>query len=202
MNKYLLLDFGCVVLKSNFELGHLAEPTLGPITWRGPFDPSTDPEWRSFQTGEITEREYWEIRASAYGMDTKQLMRQFYEPSGDHLVRDEMVVLIEQYRADGGVVGMLTNDLQAFHGPAWMDGISVIKQFDFIVDGSITGILKPRPEAFQFALEAFGNPDPADVVFVDDQPINIAGGDAMGLTTVWFDVTDVPGSIARIQAAL
>ena len=202
MNKYLLLDFGCVVLKSNFELRHLAEPVLGPITWRGPFDPSSDPQWRSFQSGEITEREYWAIRAEVYGMDTKQLMRQFYEPSGDHLVRPEMVSLIERYRADGGVVGMLTNDLQAFHGPVWMDKISVIKQFDFVVDGSITGILKPDSRAFGYALEAFGNPDPADVVFVDDQPINIAGGDAVGLTTVWFDVTDVPGSIARINVVL
>ena len=58
--------------------------------------------------------------------------------------------------------------MNAFHGPEWKDGISVIEQFDFIVDGSITGYLKPDPRAFHLALDAFGNPDPADVVFVDD----------------------------------
>ena len=39
------------------------------------------------------------------------------------------------------MIGVLTNDMNAFHGPEWKDGLSVIKQFDFIVDGSITGFL-------------------------------------------------------------
>ena len=202
MKKFLLLDFGGVVLKTPFELRHLAEATLGPLTWAGPFDPAKDPEWRSYQSGEITEREFWAARAGTYGLDTKQFMRFFYDPAGDHLVRPELAELIAKHRARGGVVGMLTNDLQDFHGPAWKDGISVVREFDFIIDASITGVLKPLPQAFGFALEAFADPDPADVVFVDDQWININGAAAAGLAAVWFDPTDAVGSVERIHVAL
>ena len=83
-----------------------------------------------------------------------------------------------------------------------MDNISVLREFDFIIDGSITGILKPDPRAFQFALDELGNPPPEDVVFVDDLRVNLDGSDACGLTSVWFDPTDPACSIERIHAAL
>ena len=148
------------MLLTPFELVAKAEQTLGPITWRGPFDTSTDPEYVRWQAGEITEREYWLIRGAPYGLELHELMSHFYEPAGDYLVRPEMADLVRRHRAMGRVVGVLTNDMNAFHGPEWKSGISVIKEFDFIVDGSITGFLKPDPRAFRIALEALGDPDP------------------------------------------
>jgi len=200
--KHLLLDFGGPVLLTPFELVDKAAETLGPLSWRGPFDTSTDPEYVSWQAGQITEREYWLIRGEPFGLDLPGLMRHFYEPPGDYLVRPKMVELILRERAAGRVVGMLTNDLSAFHGPEWKQRISVIGHFDFIVDGSVTGFLKPDPRAFHLALEAFGNPEPEDVVFVDDQRINVRGAEAVGLTAVHFDPTDPTGSFERIEAAL
>jgi putative hydrolase of the HAD superfamily len=200
--KPLLLDFGGPVLLTPFELVAKAEETLGPISWRGPFDPATDPEYGRWQAGEITEREYWLIRGAPYGLELRELMQHFYEPSGDYLVRPEMAALVARHRAMGRVVGVLTNDMNAFHGPEWKQGISVISEFDFIVDGSITGYLKPHPRAFELALEALGNPDPADVVFVDDQQGNLRGAEAVGITTVHFDPTDPTRSFERIESAL
>ncbi|MEP7046138.1 MAG: HAD-IA family hydrolase [Ilumatobacteraceae bacterium] len=200
--KHLLLDFGGPVLLTPFELIGKAQETLGPISWRGPFDTGTDPEYVQWQAGRMTEREYWALRGAPHGLDLRGLMRHFYEPPGDYLVRPEMAELIRRHRDSGRVVGVLTNDMHAFHGPEWMDGISVIKQFDFIVDGSITGYLKPHPRAFQLALEAFGDPDPGNVVFVDDQRLNVRGAQAVGLSTVFFDPTDVSASLERIDAAL
>jgi putative hydrolase of the HAD superfamily len=200
--KHLLLDFGGPVLLTPFELVEKAAETLGPLSWRGPFDTSTDPEYVRWQAGQITEREYWSIRGKPYGLDLPGLMRHFYEPPGDYLVRPEMADLITRQRVAGRVVGMLTNDLNAFHDAEWKAGISVIGQFDFVVDGSITGFLKPDPRAFHLALEAFGNPEPGDVVFVDDQRINVRGAEAVGLNAVHFDPTDAAGSFERIEAAL
>ncbi len=200
--KHLLLDFGGPVLLTPFELIGKAEETLGHISWRGPFDTTSDPEYVRWQAGEITEREYWSVRGAPYGLDLRGLMRHFYEPPGDYLVRPAMADLITRHRASGRVVGVLTNDMHAFHGPEWMEEISVIDQFDFIVDGSITGYLKPDRRAFELALEAFGGPDPSDVVFVDDQRINLRGADAVGLSTVYFDPTDPTSSFDRIEAAL
>ena len=56
--------------------------------------------------------------------------------------------------------------------------------------------LKPDPRGFQFALDAFGNPAPDHVVFVDDQRINLSGAEALGLSTVFFDPTE-PGGFVR-----
>jgi putative hydrolase of the HAD superfamily len=200
--KHLLLDFGGPVLLTPFELTGKAEQTLGPMPWRGPFDHGSDDEYVRWQRGEITEREYWSARADQYGLDIKGLMRHFYEPAGDYLVRPEMTDLIARHRALGRIVGVLTNDMNAFHGPEWKEGISVIKQFDFIVDGSITGFLKPDPRAFRLALDAFEDPDPARVVFVDDQQSNLRGAEAVGITTVYFDPTAVTESLERIEVAL
>ena len=200
--KHLLLDFGGPVLLTPFELIGKAQETLGDLSWRGPFDTSTDPEYVRWQAGEITEREYWSIRAAPFGLDLHGLMRHFYEPPGDYLVRPRMAELISRQRAAGRVVGVLTNDMNAFHGPEWKAGISVIAEFDFIVDGSITGYLKPDPHAFRLALDAFGAAAPADVVFVDDQRINLRGAEAVGMPTVYFDPTDAIGSLERIEAAL
>lgn len=200
--KALLLDFGGPVLLTPFELIGKAEQTLGPIAWRGPFDTSTDPDYVRWQAGELSERQYWSLQGKPHGLDIQGLMRHFYEPAGDYLVRPEMAELIRRHRAAGRTVGVLTNDMDAFHGPEWKNNISVIGQFDFIVDGSITGYLKPDPRAFRLALEALGDPDPADVVFVDDQPGNLRGAEAVGITTVFFDPTDTRRSLQRIEAAL
>lgn len=200
--KRLLLDFGGPVLLTPFELAGKAEQTLGPMPWRGPFDHGSDHEYVRWQRNEITERDYWTMRAGEYGLDIQGLMRHFYEPAGDYLVRPAMAELISRHQAAGRPVGVLTNDMDAFHGPEWKEGISVIKQFDFIVDGSITGYLKPDPRAFRLALQAFGDPDPACVVFVDDQRSNLRGAEAVGMSTVFFDPTDPAASIDRIEAAL
>jgi putative hydrolase of the HAD superfamily len=208
MKRPLLLDFGGVVLLTPFELRHLAEPILGPLSWNGPFDSSNDLEWQRFQNGEITERMFWANRAAEHGHDTRSFMHLFYEPSGDHLARPQMVALIHEYRALGGSVGVLTNDLQAFHGRKWMDGITVLNEFDFIVDGSITGFLKPDPRAFRLALEAFSEIltlnelDPTSVLFVDDQLVNFGGAHEVGIEPLWFDPTDVDDSVRRIRLAL
>ena len=200
--KNLLLDFGGPVLLTPFELVGKAEQTLGPMPWRGPFDTGTDAEYVRWQAGEITERDYWTARAAVYGLDIHGLMRHFYEPAGDYLVRSEMAELITRHRSAGRIVGLLTNDMDAFHGPEWKEGLSVIGELDFIVDGSITGYLKPDPRAFRPALHAFGDPDPSLVVFVDDQQANLRGAEAVGMSTVYFDPTDPAGSIEQIEAAL
>jgi putative hydrolase of the HAD superfamily len=198
----LLMDFGGVFLLTPFELRDHASKALGPLPWAGPFDPATDPEWAAVHAGTLKERTYWADRAAEHGLDTRAFMHHFYNPSGDHLIRPEMHSLLRRHRAAGRTVGMLTNDLNDFHGPAWREPITVLQEFDFIVDGSITKHLKPSPESYRLGLEALGNPDPAEVVFVDDLAGNIEGALAAGITSVRFYPTDVAGSIAAIEAAL
>lgn len=201
----LLLDFGGVVLLTPFELRGHAERSLrlapGSLGWTGPFDPGGDEAWRRFQAGEITERDYWAHRAAEHGLDTRAFMRHFYEPPGDHLVRPEVRALMEAERAAGRPAAILTNDLQAFHGRAWMDAMAVLELVDVLVDGSVTGVLKPHPDAYAAAVDAVGL-EPSELVFVDDQPANVDGARRVGLHAVWFDVTDPEASVDAVRRCL
>ena len=204
MTRHLLLDFGGVLLKTNFELNDIAERSLGLAAgaladWRGPFDPSVDPEWQRFLAGEITERGYWVVQSAKYGLDTTGLMRHFFEPSGDHLIRTEMWDLVREWKAAGRKVGILTNDMTAFHGPDWKDGITVLREVDVIADCSFRA-LKPDPSAYQFGLDTLGVTSD-EVVFVDDLFVNAQGAVDAGLRTVRFDPTNVADSIAEIRQA-
>lgn len=167
----------------------------------GPFDRAGDHRWAARERGEITEREYWAGEAERFGLDIVGFMQPLYNPSGDHLVRAASCELIDEVLADGRTVGLLTNDLTAFHEPGWHEAISVLGRFDPLIDLSSTGHLKPHPRAYQVAIAAMGV-DADDIVFVDDHLDNVAGGAAAGMVAVWFDVTDPPGSLARVRSAL
>ncbi len=201
--RHLLFDFGGPVLLSPFELTEPGAACLGVEPDElsgGPFD-SGDLRWKAREAGEITERGYWAGEAERFGLDIAGFMRCFYEPSGDHLTRPDAVALIEDVLASGRIVGLLTNDLTAFHGPEWQEPISVLARFDPLVDLSHTGHLKPHPQAYVDGIEAMGVPAD-DIVYVDDHRDNAEAGADAGLAAVWFDVTDPVGSIRRTRAAL
>jgi putative hydrolase of the HAD superfamily len=60
---------------------------------------------------------------------------------------------------------------------------------DVLVDGSATGWHKPDPRAFRAGLDALGLPAER-VLFLDDQPVNLAGARDVGLQVLAVDVTD------------
>jgi putative hydrolase of the HAD superfamily len=208
----LLLDFGHVVLRTPFELHRVVEQryglAAGTLTWLGPYDPATDALWRDMQAGLISERDYWGRRSSETSRlagrdgDLAEYMRVCFSGPEEEIIRPSVFQLVVDARAAGLRTGILSNELQLFHGREWMDRISVLKQVDVIVDASVTGILKPDPRAYSLAVSALGLSDPGQVVFVDDQPVNVAGASAAGLVAVRFDVTDPEGSVAGVRAAL
>ena len=204
IRRHALFDFGGPLLLTPFELFDRAADALGVPAGSlpmGPFDPDGDERWRAWQAGEITERQYWAERAAGVGRDTLGFMQAIYEPSGDHLVRPETAALVAEVQAAGFRAGLLTNDLSAFHGPAWREPITVLRQVDPLVDLSRTGHLKPDRRAYAAAVAAMGVPAD-EIVFLDDQPANVAGAVAAGIHGVVFDPTDVAGSVARFRAAL
>jgi putative hydrolase of the HAD superfamily len=207
----LVLDFGHVVLRTPFELHRQVEQRYGlprgTLTWMGPYDPSTDALWRDMQAGRIGERDYWRTRAT----ETERLagrdgglasyMQLCFSGPEDEIIRPELVDLLVDGRAAGLATAILSNELELFQGREWMDRISFLKDVDAVVDGSVTGVLKPDRQAYVLALSALELTDAAGVVFVDDQPVNVSGAAAAGMMAVHFDVTDVDGSVAAIRAA-
>ena len=194
---HLLLDFGSVVCLSLFEdLGAIERAfalPAGSLDWTGPLERGHDPLWRAMLAGELSERDYWHRRAAELGervgrpLDVVSMIRAAREHDPDGCVRPEARALIDAARAAGRRVGLLTNELVLFYGEALARRLRVLDAFDTIVDGTWTRILKPDPRAYRMACVAL-EAAPADVVFIDDQPRNVAGGLACGLQAIHLDV--------------
>lgn len=207
----LLLDIGGVVIRTPFELLATAEAhrqlSPGTLGGRGPFDPEGDPDFGEVARGTLTERAYWQRRAEQVAPhlgtepETRSMMLALFALPQERLVRPETVRLADKARATGRPVGFLTNDFADFHGDEWLRTMPILDGGARVVDGSLTGFLKPDPRAYERGASALGLP-PEQVVFVDDQPMNIEGARTFGLVTVWFDVRDPQGSVDRVWTAL
>lgn len=208
----LILDFGGVISRTLFETHPATEAALGlapgTLTWRGPFDPASDPLWQSMQAGEISERDYYRRRtaevAALVGAPW-QAMADFVRAARggnpERVIRPEASQAIDAAARAGKRVAILSNELDLFYGAEFRQRLPFLSAIDVICDGTHTGVLKPDAQAYQACLQSLGLP-PGDCVFVDDQPRNIDGARAVGLQAVAFDVRDPRGSFARALARL
>jgi putative hydrolase of the HAD superfamily len=212
MTKALILDFGGVVTRTLFETHDVTERALGlapgTLTWKGPFDPSTDPLWQRMQNREITERDYWMERTRETGRligedwtGMKTFVQRARGAEPDLVLRPEARETILAAKAAGVKLAILSNELDLFYGVDFRKRFPLIDLFDVIVDATYTGILKPDPRAYEQAVRDVGV-DKKDCVFVDDQKKNIEGADAVGLPNVHFDVTRPAESYAEARAML
>jgi putative hydrolase of the HAD superfamily len=212
MIRTLLLDFGGVCLLSPVELHSYTEQTLGlpagTLTWMGPVDPSTDPLYRDMVAGAgLTERGYWNQRAAEIGalvgrsMTVRDYAQLVYDPPRPELIRPEAVDVVERAFAAGFGVSVLTNDLRAFHGLDWERGVPFLQRVDHVVDCSDTEILKPDPRAYARAVDIIGVAAD-EVLFVDDQPMNISGAAEFGMHVQFFDIAEAATSWATVAERL
>jgi putative hydrolase of the HAD superfamily len=194
----LVLDFGGVVTRTLFETHALSEAALhlapGTLTWRGPFDPATDPLWRDMQADKISERDYWLARTREVGSllgETWEAMETFVMRARgadvQAVIRPEAVAAIDAAKAAGCKLAILSNELDLFYGADFRHRLPLLAQFDVVVDATYTHILKPDPRAYALCLQELGLPAGA-CVFVDDQARNVAGARRAGMQTVHFDV--------------
>ncbi len=209
----LVLDFGGVVTRTLFETHDLTERALGlkpgTLTWRGPFDPDSDPLWRSMQDGAISERDYWLTRTretgALIGRDWTRMVEFVSAARGndlDRVIRPEVTALVAAAAAAGMPCAILSNELDLFYGSGIRD-LPLLARFAVIVDATHTGILKPDPRSYALVVDGLGLA-PADCLFVDDQTRNLDGARAAGLQTLHFDVRHPGASChsARVRLGL
>ncbi|UCE30499.1 MAG: HAD-IA family hydrolase [Burkholderiales bacterium] len=198
--KGLILDFGGVISRTLFETHAITERALGlpdgALTWRGPFDPASDPLWQSMLADRISERDYWLARTREVGrmlgedwdrMETFVKRARGADPAA--AIRPEAEQAIRAASRAGIRLAVLSNELDLFYGSDFRDRLPILAHFDVIVDATYTGILKPDARAYRYCLRALGLAAD-ECVFVDDQPRNIAGAQTVGLHTVPFDVRE------------
>ncbi len=210
-DRALLLDLGGTVFRSGSEmlalLGAAFPATAAVVARRGPLGPEHDELWHRMIGEEITEREYWQRRSdevgAALGRDwpIQEFMHTLYAMAGDDIVRPAAAALVADARAAGHRIGVLTNDLRAFHGDTAMASHPVLTQVDVLVDASVTGILKPDPRAYALAAQRLATA-PGEIVFVDDMPWNITGARKAGMIALELDLRDPAAVFTRARAEL
>jgi putative hydrolase of the HAD superfamily len=207
----LLLDFGSVIQKSFFETRRefetLLELPTGALTWAGPFDPASDALWRQMLAGQLSERDYWNTRACDTGAligeswSIQSLCRAHNRLPHATTLRREVLALIADVKQAGLKFGILSNELELFHGAGWLQTMPFADDVDAVVDATLTQILKPDPRAYQLALQRLGLR--ADqVIFIDDQPRNVEGGRAAGIRSLHLDVVKPGECIAEARVLL
>lgn len=210
--KALILDFGGVITRTLFETHDLTERALGikfgTLTWRGPFDPSTDELWIRMQDGEISERDYWMTRTREVGRlvgkdwtSMKEFVQSARGADAELVLRPEARDAILKAKASGIRLAILSNELDLFYGVEFRKSFPLIDLFDVIVDATYTNILKPDARAYQLCLDELNLPA-ADCVFVDDQKKNVDGALALHIPTIHFDVTRPAQSYAAALSLL
>lgn len=208
----LVLDFGGVISRMLFETHDLSEQALGlppgTLTWKGPFEPATDPLWQDMQAEKLSERDYWMTRTREVGRllgEDWDRMETFVQRARGAdvaaVIRPEAVSIICAAKAAGKKLAILSNELDLFYGADFRRRLPLLQLFDAIVDATYTGILKPDPRAYAAVTEALGLPA-QQCVFVDDQQRNADGGVKAGLQVVHFDVLQPAASFAKARELL
>jgi putative hydrolase of the HAD superfamily len=208
----LVFDFGGPVLVTPFELVEQLGPDAAAyrlLFERGPMAPQDRPDddWAQLMAGRIRERDYWDHRAAEWaalggeGESIREMIAHLYDPPRPELVRPGALDLIHGAKLAGHRIGVLTNDLRAFHSEEWIEQMHVLEDVDVMVDGSVEGYLKPDPRLYELMAERLGVGF-GDMVFVDDQPTNVRGAEALGIPTVPFDPRDPATAYERIRVML
>jgi putative hydrolase of the HAD superfamily len=180
----------------------------GSLDWHGALNPESDALWQRMQRDELSERDYWAIRAREVGnavgeadWDVPRFLDRIRQADPDAVVRADMRRLIEAAHQANIRLGILSNELELFYGAAFIQKMGIMKAFDIVVDASTTEILKPDPRAYALAIEGLKLPA-HEILFVDDQLRNIVGAVKAGLQTQYFDLRDIRGNIESIAARL
>jgi putative hydrolase of the HAD superfamily len=207
----ILLDVGGVLLPTPWELLAAYEARNGwppgTLPWRGPLEEATDPLWRSVRAGELSSSGYFDRRAAEISRllgrprTWPEVTRAIFETPEGLAVRPEGRVLVADARAAGWRTGLLTSKLVAFLSREVVERSDFLSSFDVLLDESETGVAKPDPRAYRQAAAAMGL-DPGGIVFVDDDPANVAGATAAGMAGVHFDVADPAGSFDLVRRRL
>ncbi len=149
----------------------------------GAYDEDGDHPWHRVERGELSIAEWAaevaEEAARRGGTVDFSVLQQLL---GEMTVHQQVVDRIRQLRAEGYRTALVTNNVREASG-TWRGLIPVDELFDVVVDSCEVGMRKPNPAIFQHALDLLGS-SPAEAVFLDDHPGNVAGAKVAGLAGI------------------
>src|SRR5215831_10304431 len=182
---WVLFDYGGVICtpQPDSDVARLASAAGVPVP------AFSDAYWAhrlDYDRAELDGMTYWQKVAAGVGRSftaaqVAELIR-LDDESWLHL-RPGTVALIEDVAAAGYWLALLSN------APAEVAevvaGLPVSAHFEHCVFSYSLRSVKPEPECYRAVLAMLGA-GPADVIFLDDRPDNVAGAQALGIRSVQF----------------
>jgi putative hydrolase of the HAD superfamily len=199
----LLLDIGDVISAPVWQQFDELERCLGrPIVGRGPLDPSGDVPWQRFERGECSYYDYWREFAALNGYDDwRVLFRDLALHLPNRFGDPDAYALMEEARAAGLKVGVLTNDGVGIAGHDYFASLPEFQALDAFVDAREFGWAKPDPEPYLRAADELGTA-PERILFLDDTQVCIDGAERVGMTGVLVDPIDKRPAFTRTRVLL
>lgn len=205
----VIFDFGGVITSSPFEAFNRLEAERG---W--PRDAirrinATDPDgnaWARFERAEIDAASFdaaFAIEAQAAGLairgaDVIGCL------AGD--VRPMMVAALDALKAEGYIIGCITNNVRAGKGSAMVfdepraaEIAAIMARFDHVIESSKAGVRKPDPRIYAMMCEAL-DVLPSDCIYLDDLGVNCKPAAAMGMAAI--KVSGVTQALADLRRLL
>lgn len=189
----VIWDFGGVITSSPFDAFNRLEEERGVpkdsvrrINSANPHDNA----WAKFERADIDAarfdalfaEEAQAIGVNLRGADVLACL------AGD--VRPNMVATLDRLKAEGFVIGCITNNVPSGKGAgmalddAKADAIAkIMARFDHIIESSKAGVRKPDPRIYQMMCEAL-NVSPENCVYLDDLGINCKPAAALGMAAI------------------
>lgn len=192
----LIVDYGGVLTTDIWlAFGEFCESVgLEPDSVKALFrdDPEALALLRGLETGELDEADFEPRFAALLGLDDHEgVIGRLFAGLGPD---EAMIAAVRTAREGGIATGLITN--------SWGLGIydrGPVDLFDATVISGDVGMHKPQPEIYRLACERLGV-EPPEAVFVDDLRENVAGAEAVGMTTVLH--RDTAATIAELEELL
>ncbi len=144
-----------------------------------------------FECGRMERAEFEPLLGAGLGLrDHEGLVDRLVGPGRLELARD-ILAAVSAIRARGVRTCLFSN--------SWGFDLydpDVRASFDLEVLSGAVGARKPQPEIYAIALDAVGAA-PGEVVFIDDQPVNLEPAAALGIDTIHH--TDPATTVAALE---
>lgn len=203
----VVLDLGSVLVRVDIDDFEQLAGSVGAsldelvVVLVGDYADDNDHPFHRAERGEITLAaaiEDIETLARQRGFSIGPIRQQLLQPTVE--INRELLDEVARLREQGWRTGVITNSVLEYSEIIaallpWDD------LFDIVVDSSQVGIRKPDHRIFARALELL-DLEPEHVVFIDDQPGNVAAAAQLGMRTIRADRFDaIAGQLRELVQA-
>lgn len=205
----VIFDFGGVITASPFEAFNRLEAERGlPQDFVRKVN-SRDPDsnaWARFERSEIDAAAFDRLFAQEAAALGHELAGSAVLDVLAGAIRPAMVAALDRLKADGFVLGCITNNVPAGHGAGMARSSDrtdayerIFARFDHVIESSKAGVRKPDPRIYTMMCDMLALA-PAQCVYLDDLGINCKPAAMLGMHAI--KVVSGEQALADLGAAL